>query len=328
MPNEPAEQLSMEEMLKRSITHPELPGMGGVSTQNPAGYNPADVPDAASAYTQAWNAQFAQPEQPQQAQPQPPPPAPQEPPPPRDDRGRFTKMYAGKYRSPEELETGYIQSTQETQRIIAERDGLKAALALLNQQPQFRTREERPQPIKVNVPQEGEPFIDPAQLDSFVEQRARAVALQQIQDTLGPILKSNQALNNVRAAYPDYGQNEVEFTKWLSSNSDLASQLSQSPEIGMEYAYLKFLRERGALLAQAAQAQAAQTQPQLEQARQHAAPPNAGKSEPNENASRQKQLEELYRYGQQTGDWRPYQKYRLTEAIPSWHVKTDWGKTG
>ena len=335
MADQPTEQLSLEQILKQQIQHPDFTNVqpGAVSTRNPDGYNPANVGDSAVPYVQKWNEQFGSqpaaeqpPAQAQEPTPPAPPAGPQEPQVPRDDKGRYTKLYAGRYRSPEDLESAYLNQFQETQRIIAERDAIKAAQVMLNQQP-FRSREpERPSPIRVSVPQEGEPFVDPSQLDSYVEQRARQVASQQIQEVLGPILQSSKALNNVRATYSDYQQNEADFSKWLTVNPELAGRIHENPEMGTEYAYLKFLRERGQVMSAQAQAQAAQSQPQLDQARQHAARPNAGRNEVNENQSRSAHLAELYKYGQETGDWRPYQRFRIGEVVPGWHTNTDWGK--
>lgn len=334
MADQPGEQLTLEQMLRQQVQHPELTNMtpGTESTRNQDGYNPANVPED-TGYAKKWGEQFngqpvQQPPAASQEQPQGQPQAGTlESQVPRDEKGRFTKLYAGKYHSPEDLENAYLSQFQETQRIIAERDAIKAAQTLFNQQQQFRTREpERPQPIKVNVPQEGEPFVDQAQLESYVEQRARQFASEQIQETLGPILRSSQALNTIRATYPDYQQNEADFSKWLTVNPELAGRIAGNPEMGTEYAYLKFLRERGQHISAQAQAQAAQSQPQIDQARQHAARPNSGRSEPSENQARDTRLAQLYEHGQRTGDWRPYQKFRLSEVIPEWHVKTEWGK--
>jgi len=337
MAEDPGKQLTPDELLKSSIAHPaftdrELP-VGGESTHRGEGYAPANVQED-NRYAEAWNKQFSgQPAEEAPAAESAPEPSPQEPEttpqtPPRDGKGRFTRTYAGKYGTPEDLEKGYMEQFSETQRIIGERDALRAANLLASQQQEFHTRQERPQPqpVKLTVDEAGQAFIPPDAIPQPVtREEVDAQVNQRVTQILEPVLKGNQALNELKGQYPDYQKQEANFTKWLAVNPETSQKAVSNPESGMELAYLKYKYEMANLASQQVQQSAAQTAPVIEQARNQAARPNATRNEVTDEQSRNNKLAELYRHGQETGNYRAYEKARLHEAIPGWITNTEWG---
>lgn len=247
------------------------------------------------------------------------------------------RLFAGKYRSVEEMERAHL----EAQSALRDREAENRALKSVNQHleevfaplRQERVRPEPTQPIPVVFDRNNMPVLDPAALDQAILERAQAVAREQVQAYLGPLTAMSQANARLKASYPESVQLEGEFTDWLKANPEYRERVTQDPEFALEGAFLKFERERGfAVQAQSREtAQAAQAQ--TSQARAHASPAGGSpvaQHRPQEADGTAAALNKLYKYGQETGNWKPYQKARLEMAIGPEFLgvleKTNWGR--
>ena len=246
-----------------------------------------------------------------------------------------TRLLAGKYKSVEEME----RATIERERTLHEREAeLRAARAvnqhleevfapLRNQRDQPR---ERPVPVTFNDQQQ--PIVDNAALMEMVDRRAREIAREQVAETLQPLQSLSLANNRLRAEYPEIVQREGEFAQWLQANPSYQERVQRDPEFALEGAYLKFERDRGLATTTHNLETNTVAQAQVNQARSNASPAGGGATatrRPSESDAMQQRLTELYKLGNDTGNWKPYKDARTELAVGKQvldSLNTTWGR--
>jgi hypothetical protein len=246
------------------------------------------------------------------------------------------RLLAGKYRSVEELERAAL----EKDRTLRERETELRAARAVNQHleevfaPLRQPREDpRTRPIPVTFDERQQPIIDPAALMQMVDERAREIAGQTVQDTLRPLSVLSQANNRLRADYPEIGQHEGEFTQWLQANPEMQDRVTKDPEFALEHAFLKFERERGFAVNTQNRETASAAQDQVTRARANASPGGGGpvaSRRMSEQDAQVQQLNAFFKHGQETGDWKPYKNARTEMALGKGFTdlleRTSWGR--
>ena len=275
-----------------------------------------------------------------QTQPQPvaqPQPAAAPAPAPQSSSGR---LFAGKYRSVEEMERGYNEAQAELKRRNEENVVLKAAQLATERIGGFRRERDEPPvapPSEIPIQFRGDqPVVPVNDLRNELLQAARQAAQETISGILTPMQQLGSANANLRASYPEFAQREGEFANWLRDNPGYQELIQHNPEVGLESAYLKYSRVSGVQQAtQATQATHA-AQQQVDSARQQAAPAgNIAPStrRPNETESKQAHVQQLFKRWQETGD--PADKKRYMNAHTEWSLgeqfvntleRTSWGR--
>lgn len=269
-----------------------------------------------------------------QPAPEPQPPAPAAP----NQEAQETvapssgRLFAGKYRSVEEMERAHLIAQQTLREREAENRAIKAVNQHLDEVlTPLRTRPDRPDPtmVPVTFDRNNLPVLDPAALDAAIEARARAA----VQAVLGPMTAMSRANSQLRTEYPEFAQRDGEFTAWLQAHPEYQERVVQDPEFALEGAYLKFERERGFAVNQQNLQAAAAAQSQVRQARDNASPaggnPVAQRRAPEQDGASQR-LNALFKHGQETGDWKPYRQARIEVALGADYMstleKTTWGR--
>jgi hypothetical protein len=142
------------------------------------------------------------------------------------------KKWAGKYNTPEDLETGYWNSAQEAARIAAENKVLKAQLEHPRVNPSDRAADRR------NFAKELEDAAVPVEaLVGLVKEAFR--------EELAPIVRGAQARDTMMARYEDFANNERAMATFMSANPEVESVYNTLVNAGQdsaayEYAYTKF----------------------------------------------------------------------------------------
>jgi hypothetical protein len=239
----------------------------------------------------------------------------------------------GKYKSIEEAERGYREADQRRQTVERENTALKAVNLHLEQvfAPVRQQREVPTPPQEVAVQFRGDqPVVPTADFVRVAQEQARAAAREEVRNALEPLGRMNEAQTRLIAEFPDFSQRQSEFAQWLAANPTYKERVTSDPDAGLEHAYLRFNHEAGAYRQQTTQ----QARGQVETARQAA---SATSSSPGSTVrrttdldNRAARLNELYNHAQQTGDWGPYKKARLEEALGSQFMSTldqsQWGR--
>lgn len=246
------------------------------------------------------------------------------------------RLFAGKYRSVEEMERAHLIAQQTLREREAENRAIKAVNQHLDEVlTPLRTRPERPEPtaIPVTFDRNNLPVLDPAALDAAIEARARVAAREQVQAVLGPMTAMSRANSQLRNEYPEFAQRDGEFTAWLQAHPEYQERVIQDPEFALEGAYLKFERERGFAVNQQNMQAAQAAQSQVRQARDNASPAGGNpvaQRRGTEQDSVTQRLTALHRHGQETGDWKPYKQARLEMALGAEYLstleRTTWGR--
>jgi len=145
------------------------------------------------------------------------------------------KLFAGKYKSVEELEKGYVNAQKELYDRNAENIALRTAKAVINEGGFRREREEptKPEFVKGGYNPEGDPVI-------------RNLTREEVQKALAPMTALSNAQSNIQQRYPEYSGREGEFTQWLTNNPDNQREVFDNPEGNLEVAYLRFERDNRA----------------------------------------------------------------------------------
>jgi len=340
MPNEtPApgeQQQSVDQILQNIVNeHPQLaePTRQGGMTRD---YNPVNLPndDTAQSYYRA-HVPEGQPEptSPPPAAGQTPTPAPAGQTPEPQPGG----LVFGKYKSIDEANSGYWKLVDELKTRDAENRALKAVNLHL-EQVFGGFRQERPEPTPQHIPvqllPDQTPVIPMDRIRETTDARAAQIARETVTQILGPLQALSGAQARVSSEYPEFNTRQSEFSTWLNLNPTYQERAARDPEGGLELAWLRFQNES----AQRRQSASAQTttiaQQQVTQARSQAgAVANNGGGGATRRTTdvqaRANQLNELWNYGQQTGDWKPYKNFRTAEALGDSFLndldRTNWG---
>ena len=226
------------------------------------------------------------------------------------------RLLAGKYRNVEELERAQINAQQ----ALRERETELRAARAVNQHleevfaPLRQPREtQREKPIPISFDSQNQPFVDPNAVLQMIEEKAREIAREQVQESLRPLSQLSQANARLRSEYPEVAQREAEFAQWLSANPDFQQRVTQDPDFYLEGAYLKFERDRGQVVSAQNAQTASAAQGQVSQARAHASP--AGGSpvatrRTTEDEAVVGRLNALYKHWQDTGDPQALKAYK------------------
>ena len=332
-----ADERTAEEQkaLEDFAAHPGLPKPGNMSSRSGEPYNPVDVPNDTSgnAFLNSFPAADAPTDQPQQAVPTPTgeqpaveatpkatpeavPAAPETPAATPEEQS----LYFGKYKNREAAEKAWQKREELLRDRQQENIALKAATSVM-EGVGFRKEREQPTPpanIPVQFDGQGQPFIPADIFDKRVEQRAGEIASERVQETLQPIANMNNITNKMQQEFPDFGNDNADYSAYLAENPELAQRVNNDPEFAMPATYLMFKELRG----QRTQADAVQTtqrsQTVVNEARAQAsagAPVAQSSRTVQEGESRERKLQDLESYARSTGDWRPYRKFRIEEAL-------------
>lgn len=325
-PNQP--QVA-KDLLSSIDIHPGL--------QSVTGPDGLPVPDDAAQATSATaflesSGQPALPATPAPPEAQTAPPAPAQA--PASTGGR---LLAGKYRNVEELERAQI----EAQRTIRERETELRTIRAVNQHldevltPFREARKEPKQNIPVSFDQQNQPYIDPNTVMEMVEERAKEIAREQVQESLRPLSALSQANARLRQEFPEVAQREGEFAQWLQANPAYQERITKDPDFYLEGAYLKFERDRGQVVNAQNLQTASAAQEQMSRARANASPaggnPVATRRTTEEEAVVGR-LNALYKAWQETGDpqlKRAYANARTELALGNYAAvleRATWGR--
>lgn len=139
------------------------------------------------------------------------------------------RKWAG-YDTPEELERGYLASSEEAKRLKAERDQYAALLA---QQNQPRNGQQNPD----------DPFQELENL-GVPPKVLEAAFGKYFEKQLGPVVRSVQARPKVIAEHPDYVTYEAKVADWLQQDpqrqSTYQAMFQADPGAAMEWSFLKY----------------------------------------------------------------------------------------
>jgi len=324
------------EVLEKFVEHPGMPREpGAMTSKGGVPYAPANVPNDTSGNTflNSFPAPEASPDQPVQpteitvplseqpagtepavpAAPDAPPAAPvvEEQPP---------TLFFGKYKSMEAAEKAWKERENLLRDRSQENIALKAATTVMENAGFRKERAEPtpPQNLAVQFDAQGQPFIPADVLDKMVTQRAGEIAEAKVQETLQPIANMNNITNKMQQEFTSFGDDNAAFSGYLAENPEIAQRVSNDPEFAMPAAYLMFRELRGQQ-TDASTVQTTQRSQAVVDNTKAQASPGGGVAQSSRTAqegeSRDRKLLELQEYGVQTGDWKPYQKARLTEAL-------------
>lgn len=262
------------------------------------------------------------------------PPAPetpqveaQQPPPAETTPAPEPRLYAGKYRTPEELEAGYENSFRELDRI---RERHTAELQAERQRvDELFSRVVQPQAppddpfARLTSTEDG--TFTPEALREAVRAEARRIAREEAQASVAPLTEMERRRNigtaarsRVASKYADFADIENDLSTFVQSDEQTLATYNRmfgaDPEAAMEWAYLK---HRVANPAKAPRVSAADQAPGGEipaqrTNEQRAEEPDAGRA-----AAEQRGLEYFRRYG----NAQPYLRARLHGLIPDSHFK-------
>lgn len=217
---------------------------------------------------------------------------PQQPPIPR--------KWAG-YDTPEELERGYLASSEEAKRLKAERD----------QYAQMLTQRNQPQP----QPGPQDPWSELEAL-GIPQGPLKAALATEFSNYMAPVMRGIQARPSVMAEHPDYAQYEAKVAEWLQGDqrrqATYQSMFQTDPAAAMEWSFLKFgdeERRRQPAVEEKPRRRAA-SEAQIPSARS-----GDSRREPEDRAEEQ-ELFDNFMKTRSSQDAERFAKARLKKAIP------------
>lgn len=227
------------------------------------------------------------------------------------------RLYAGKYKTPEELEAGYTNSFQELDRIRQqhqadlERERMRAD-ALISRFAQPEAPPEDPFAIPPDQELTAE-FIGRA-----VRAEARRIAREESHAAITPLIAGNTARGRVASRYADFLDAEQALSNFVQSDGQTLATYNRmfgtDPEAAMEWAYLRF---RAANPASTPRVSAADTTPGGE-----LTPPRTSEQRTtNPETDRASEEARGLKYFQRYGNVTPYLRARFSGLIPDSHFK-------
>ena len=158
------------------------------------------------------------------------------------------RLYAGKYKSEAELESGYLHQMGETQRIIAERNDLQRKSQIL--EALVRNGDNRTMPadrVAARSTSAVDALAEQLNVDANTLHSALGeVAAQQLQ----PVTAVMAARQRVGVDFPDFGQFEPEVNQFLNANPEVDEEYRAAVSnpvtaaMAMRYARLMYDRSR------------------------------------------------------------------------------------
>jgi len=144
------------------------------------------------------------------------------------------KVYAGKYKSVEELEKGYWNSAQEAKRIADENKQLKEILTAHQRVNPAERADARPDFAK-----ELEDAAIPVEpLMNLIRETARQIVKTEV---LEPIVRGSEARAAVMREFPDFTQREASLQAFLSANPAVDEKYQRMLKAGLEQEALEFV---------------------------------------------------------------------------------------
>lgn len=217
------------------------------------------------------------------------------------------KLLAGKYKTIEELERGYMESAREAARIIAEKDTLAQKAAVLEQALSAgRTGNDQRGNGRSSA-------WDELTSIGLSQEQLRAAIGEVVQDALRPLAEGVNARQMIAGRHQDFGQFEGEIVQHLAANPDLKQRYDRlmgvDPGSAMELAYYSFKESR-------------QRPSASEELKPQAGIPQSQASDrPGTATATTEDVQKAIEYAQQYKDPRPYLKLRLQGVIPDEHFK-------
>jgi hypothetical protein len=225
------------------------------------------------------------------------------------------RLYAGKYKSVEELEKGYLNmqtvENQNNQRLAAIEARLGASDPDDRILPSER-REGRKRPEEV-LEEMGIP-----------SEAIGDLVLERITQALNPIIQGNQAREQLRHSYQNFDSLEGEVANFIASTPDVQTRYQRMFRVdqgaAMEWAIDRYLKTKGPGTAPAESASGADAAAARLDARLPGSGSPANRGQDLGQAQRLEQLQKAYEYAQKTGDWSVYSSMRINEVIPESHM--------
>lgn len=230
-------------------------------------------------------------------------------PPPETTSEPEPRLYAGKYKTPEELEAGYQNSFKELerlrgdyeQRIADERDRAERVIASL--QP-------RTEPADPFAPL-AELGIPPETIRAAVREEARRIAQEEASNAVRPITAGSQARSAVSGRYEDFAKVENDVATFIGGDRNLSQRYARmfgvDPEAAMEWAYMSY---RTAHPAKVQRVSAADDQPGGQITSQRT---TTERTKPDTSAADEARA---LQYARQFGDPSHYLRLKLKSVIP------------
>lgn len=214
------------------------------------------------------------------------------------------RKFAGKYKTPEDLEQGYWESQREAMRIMAENQALKQA----QQQP----RAPAPQPLAPLEDYGIPPHVIQAAIDAAVQAQVAQQVDQKFQQAFAPMVQGMSARTNVARRYPDFETQAPKISEHIGSDPSLTeryNRMSQSdPEMAMEWAYLEYARS-------------AKPQTAAESPTNGALPKGGPAQRVVPGQDNREELARARQYYEVMKDPRPYLRARFKDMIPDSHFE-------
>lgn len=157
-----------------------------------------------------------------------------------EEHGQPERLFAGKYKSPEDLEQGYSNLFSLSSQTFQENQALRARVEALERghterlDPAERVADRSASELEeVGVP------IDA--LDRRIEEKFSSL--------LNPVFQGVAARQQIVQRYPDYDKEEQRLAEFIGSDPQLKSAYQRAyqaePAVAMEWAWTQFQRARG-----------------------------------------------------------------------------------
>jgi len=220
------------------------------------------------------------------------------------------RLLAGKYKSVEELEKGYLNlqtvENQNNQRIMALEDRFQGDIRV-NPAERSAARK-RPEDALEEI------GIDPTVIGEFLEQK--------LNQALNPIIQGAQAREQLKRSYPNFETLEGEVATFIQSNPEIKQRyqrMFQADQGGaMEWAINRYQAAQGGSRESATGAE------QLSNRLDAMLPGQGAGATPRGadigQAQRLEALQGAYEHAVKTGDWSRYMGLRIDEAVPDNHI--------
>jgi hypothetical protein len=239
---------------------------------------------------------------------------------PTDGQPAEERLYAGKYKTIEELEKGYenLQSIehQNNQRLAALESRFAASDPDDRILPSDR-REARKRPEEVLE----ELGIPSDSLGEFVA--------NQLAQALNPLIQGQQAREQLKKSYQNFDTLENEVAQFIASTPEVQTRYQRMFRVdqggAMEWAIDRYLKTKGATQQPAETASGADAAAARLDARLPGSTSGGARGADLGESQRIEQLRRAYEYGQKTGDWSVYQSMRINEVVPDAHVSRPQG---
>jgi hypothetical protein len=213
------------------------------------------------------------------------------------------KLYAGKYRTPEDLETGYNNSTREYQRLKREREQDHQVMMQMQNDLMNLKKSQTPDPIYEKLDELGLPG---QAFDRLIETKITSAVAGVLGDALKPFAESEKARGEVQEIYPDFNLDEAR------------KAISKDPALADTYQSLLTTNPKAAYVM-AHQATLAGKFPQGKTESHKETRTDAGMARPKKVAetsdpTSEQTYRDLLNHAINTGDYSPFLRFRFDDS--------------